>query len=124
MSMANVLRTIIFTAVILFSGCFTPSESSRYDKIADQYCACTTKLAALNQQVMTEHQDSVAQEAFHNKLQEIQEEYANVRDCSAAIIAQFGALQEADYPEIEKKLALKCPELAQQRDLLREMLGE
>ena len=118
------LLTTTYAILLFLSSCFSQPEVSRYDRITDLYCECTARLITLNQQAIQQQQDSISQQAFQKNLQEIQEEYTKVRDCSASIIAQLGALQETDYPEIEKRLSLKCPELAQQRDLLQEMLGE
>jgi len=122
--MFNESLITLYSALLFLSGCFSQPEVSRYDKITDSYCACTARLIALNQQAAKGQKEGVSQEIFQKNLQEIQDEYINVRDCSASIIAQFGALHEADYPEVEKRLTAKCPELAQQRDLLQEMLGE
>lgn len=90
--------------------------------MADGFCECTMQLAALNQEAVKLADDTTgkAQEVF----QKMQVEYRKAKDCSATIVAQYGRIKNEDIPAMTKSLEGKCPDLATQRDLLREMLGE
>jgi hypothetical protein len=99
---------------------------SRLDTMAGQYCACTLRLAELNQHLNAEETgvDSIAAHAFQEKLQVIQEEYDKVRDCTTPVISRLGALKQEEIPELEKYIAQKCPAMSAHRTLLLEMLAE
>lgn len=98
-------------------------QAVRAEKIATAYCECTAQLAALNKEVATLAADTVAGgRDLRPYFLQMQTEYQRAKDCSAAIIGQFGKLTEEDFPGVEKALQTKCPDLTEQRDLLREML--
>lgn len=121
----NFMRLLFFLVLTLCFGCDNnPPAETRIDKIAQAFCECTGPLAALNRQAAEMAADTTAQVGFQNNLKKIQEEYNRAKECSATVVAQFGKLKKEEFAQVEKALAGKCPDLATQRDLLREMLGE
>ena len=111
-------------SVAACGGSGTPPSMSRTEKIASAYCECTAQLAELNKKVATLAADTAAAKDMRVYFSQIQEEYQRAKDCSATIVGQFGKLKEEDFAGVEKALQGKCPDLTEQRDLLREMLGE
>lgn len=112
--------------LVVFSACGNdaPPPMSRTEKIATAYCECTAQLAELNKKIATLAADTAAAKDMRAYFSQIQEEYQRAKDCSATIVGQFGKLKEEDFAGVEKALQSKCPDLTEQRDLLREMLGE
>jgi hypothetical protein len=106
----------------LFTACTGDTPEQRYDKIATGFCECTSQLAVLNRQYVEMADDTTGRAV--DALRQMQTEYAKAKDCSAAIIAQFGKLKPEEIDAVQKALAGKCPEMTEQRDLLQEMLGE
>lgn len=118
-------RLPLFFLMLLLPGCDeTPPPETRYDKIARAFCECTAPLVELNRQTAQLAADTLAQVKFQENLKKIQEEYLRAKECSSTVVGQFGQLKKEEFPLVEKSLAGKCPDLATQRDLLREMLGE
>lgn len=113
-------------ASVLFAACGNDAQPpvSRTEKIASAYCECTAQLAELNKKVAMLAADTAAAKDMRAYFSQIQEEYQRAKDCSATIVGQFGKLKEEDFAGVEKALQGKCPDLTEQRDLLREMLGE
>jgi hypothetical protein len=119
------MRLPLFLLVLFCFGCDdNPPKETRIDKIAQAFCECTGPLVALNQQAAKLAADTTAEVSFQENLKKIQEEYNRAKECSATVVAQFGKLKKEEFAQVEKALAGKCPDLATQRDLLREMLGE
>lgn len=120
------MRTLSFlpilTVLVFFMACNNGTPGDRYDKIATGFCECTSQLAVLNKQYVALANDTTgrAMEA----LKQMQVEYAKAKECSAAIIGQFGKLKPEEFDAVQKALAGKCPEMTEQEDLLREMLGD
>ncbi len=108
----------------LLSACNDPIAPSRNEKIAQVYCDCTAALGPLNQKAAAQTADSSEQANFYALLQQIQLENTKAKDCLAAVTAQYGKLTPETFIEIEKILAVKCPAMAANGELLREMLGE
>ena len=112
---------ILFTALFLTLGaCQAPTPESRYDQVADAYCACTQRLVTLNRQAQTLIADSTAQIDF----QALQTEHEKAKECAAVLISRYGKLKPEEVAEVEKSLVHKCPALAQQLAFLRELLAE
>jgi len=118
------MRLLLLTVLLLAWGCDNPPADTRIDRIAKAFCECTGPLVALNQQAARLAADTTAQVGFQENLRKIQDEYNRAKECSATIIGQFGRLKKEEFAFVEKALSGKCPDLATQRDLLREMLGE
>jgi hypothetical protein len=119
------MRLLILSVLFFTCGCGDPAPAdTRIDKIAQAFCECTGPLVALNQQAARLAADTTAQTGFQENLRKIQEEYNRAKECSATVIGQFGRLKKEEFALVEKALVGKCPDLATQRDLLREMLGE
>jgi hypothetical protein len=118
------MRLIVLLAVFLIFGCENQPQESRFEKIARVYCECTGKLASLNEQAATLARDTNAVEAFRERLRQIQTEYDSAKSCTATIVAEFGKLDAAELDSVKNVLGNKCVNLAEQSDLLQEMLGE
>lgn len=110
--------------LLVFGACQNTPPVNRFDKIATVYCECTAQLAALNRKAATLAADTLAQAELAGYFQQMQEEYNKAKECAATIVGQYGKLKKTEFPEMEKALANKCPDLTEQRDLLQEMLGE
>ncbi|MFN0013718.1 MAG: hypothetical protein ACKVU2_04145 [Saprospiraceae bacterium] len=108
-------------AAILLNGCTEPISlsQSRFEKIADAYCECTEQLVLLNKQA-----DTVDRARLGEYFQKMQAEYNNTKDCTASIIGQFGHLKPAELDTLDLLLKNRCPELADKREQLQELLGE
>lgn len=98
--------------------------ATKAEKIASAFCECTAQLAALNKETAALAADTIAGKDLRPQFLKLQEEYQRAKDCSATVISKFGKLQEEDFKAVEAALAGKCPDMAEQRDLLRELLGE
>lgn len=118
------MRLFFLFAVCLAIGCENQPKESRFDKIAKAYCECTGHLAALNEETAKMAADTNAVATFQERLLQIQAEYGKARNCTSAIVAQFGKLKPAELDSVKTALAGKCANLAEQSDLLQEMLGE
>lgn len=118
------MRLFILFAFICLAGCTDQPAESRFDKIAKAYCECTGQLAALNEQAAALAADTNAVASFQERLKQIQMEYDSARLCTATIIAEFGKLKGPELDSVQMALAGKCANLAEQSDLLKEMLGE
>ena len=88
--------------------------------MASAYCECTLQLVALNQKA----QSAAADTSQSIDFQTMQAEYEKSKECAATLVTRFGKLKPTEIAEVQKSLALKCPDLAAQRDLLRELRGE
>jgi hypothetical protein len=116
------LLPVVFSGMALLAawGCVdNTTPKGRYEKISTAYCECTAKLAVLNEQ---------AQQAGPDKLnsffQQMQIEYGKAKECTATIIGQFGHLKAAELDSVNILLKTKCPNLADKREQLQELLGE
>lgn len=115
------MRTQLLILLLLsLFACENPPPESRFDQVASAYCACTLQLVALNQKAQAADADTSQKIDF----QAMQAEYEKSKECAATLVTRFGKLKPAEIAEVEKSLALKCPDLAAQRDLLRELMGE
>ena len=79
-------------------------------------CECTTHLLELNQQA--------AQSPENVDFKVLEAEYQRTKDCLNTVTSHFGKLKKEELAQLEKQLQPKCPNLATQHDLLRELLGE
>lgn len=118
------MRLSFFVIVCFAISCENQPKESRFEKIARVYCECTGKLASMNEQAATLARDTNAVEAFRERLRQIQTEYDSARSCTATIVAEFGKLDAAELDSVKNVLGNKCTNLAEQSDLLQEMLGE
>jgi hypothetical protein len=120
----NIVRNAAaaWLSTLFFIACETPAPT-REEKIAGAYCECMSRLVQLNRDMSEQvAKDTGAQTMI--LFQELEEAYEQAKECSGTIIGQFGKLKPEALPAIEKILVNQCPELAAQRDLLQEMLGE
>jgi hypothetical protein len=96
-----------------------PEQQGRFDKITTAYCECTVQLVVLNQQA-----DTADRTQLGHYFKKMQDEYLKVKDCTATIIGQFGHLNVAELDTVNMLLKTRCPELADKREQLQELLGE
>lgn len=115
------MRLLLLTiSLIVFGACNAPAPAeNKYQKLATAYCECTTQLALLNRQAEADQPSNL--NGYFSKMQT---EYAKAKECATTIVAQFGHLKPAELDSLSVVLATKCPELADNRDLLQELLGE
>ncbi len=118
------MRVALFLCCVTLFACQQTPESTQSDKIAQAFCECTTPLIELNRQAATLANDTLRATEFLAKLDAIQVENDKSKDCARTIVARFGKLKAADMAAVEKSLLVQCPALAQQHELLRELLGE
>jgi hypothetical protein len=107
----------------LLAACQEPkTPEGRLDKMARGFCECTAQLAQLNKEA-----EKLSADTSRNAVdifKQVQAEYDNVTACTGTIVGQYGKLKKEEIAETEKIIARKCPEMARQRDLIRELLGE
>lgn len=125
------LKTL--ACIVVLGGLFTASACnnqpaapvpSKSEKIATAFCECTAQIGELNQQAEVIYQDSTRQEEFKQLLKVMEAAMESARECTAPLIGQYGRLNAADLNELQKQVDLKCPAMAGQKDLTRELLGE
>jgi hypothetical protein len=106
---------------LMYCGCTEPAATShsRFEKIADAYCECTALLAVINKQA-----DTADRAQMGEYFKKMQNEYYRTKDCTATIIGQFGHLNAAELDTVNLLLKTRCPELADKREQLQELLGE
>jgi hypothetical protein len=112
------LLSVGLASVVVLAACQSPTPSSRFSSIADAYCECTAMLAQLNQAA-----DTVEHNRLPQQFRQIEKAFAQARECMAATIGQYGLLQAAELDSLMPLLQQRCPEVAQQRDLLEELLS-
>lgn len=118
------MRLLFPLAFLSIAGCISQPAESRFEKIAKAYCECTGELAAMNEKAALLASDTNAVTAFQQQLKQIQVEYDSAKSCTAIIVAQFGKLKPAELDSVKTAMAGKCANIAEQGDLLQEMLGE
>jgi hypothetical protein len=108
-------------AVLVLSGCngATDAAQNRFETIASAYCECTAQLVVINKEA-----DAADRDHLGAYFQKMQTEYYKVKDCTATIIGQFGHLNPAELDSVNMFLKTKCPDLADKREQLQELLGE
>lgn len=119
-STMNKLNLLLSLWLLSLLACQNQPPESHADKVASAYCGCTLQLVALNQKAQAAASDTSQVIDF----QTMQAEYEKAKECAATLVTRFGKLNPAEIAEVEKSLTLKCPDLAAQRDLLRELMGE
>lgn len=120
--MKTLAFSLLLFALAALAGCMGDTPAERHDKIAAGFCECTAPLIALNKEAASLTNDTMDRAA--QVFQQLQSEYLKAKECSAAITAQYGKLKPEELDAVQKALAEKCPEMTEQSDLLREMLGE
>lgn len=105
------MRTLFFLAFCLFFSCQNQPAETRADKIAKGVCGCTARLLEMNKQAANTT-DSIDFDG-------IQAEFNKAKAC-----IDQQRMKPEDVAEVKKSLALKCPELAKEEDLLQELLGQ
>lgn len=118
------MRFLFSFTVFFLWACGNTPESSRFEKIAKAYCECTAQLAALNEATARLASDTNAVATFQERLQQIQTEYSKTKECTATIVAQYGKLTPTELDSVKTSLSGRCANMAEQSDLLQEMLGE
>lgn len=118
------MRLLVLIVALCIFGCLNQPAESRYEKIARAYCECTGQLATLNEKTAALAADTNAAASFAESLRQIQTEYVKAKECTAIIVSQFGKLKPAELDSVKHAFGDKCAHLAEQGDLLQEMLGE
>ncbi|MBL7775566.1 MAG: hypothetical protein JNK89_06155 [Saprospiraceae bacterium] len=104
----------------LFAGCAEPAApKNRFEKISTAYCECTAQLAALNREAQKAGPGQI-----NNYFQKMQDAYGKAKECAATIIGQYGHLTAAELDSVNLLLHTQCPDLADKREQLQELLGE
>lgn len=105
------MRVLLIFALILLYSCQNHPAETRADKIAKGICGCTARLLEMNKQAAGT-KDSIDFEA-------IQAEFEKTKAC---ISDQH--MKPEDFGDVKKSLAMMCPELAKEEDLLQELMGQ
>jgi hypothetical protein len=106
---------------VLFVACKNdPPVNTQAQRIANAFCECSTQLVQMNQKAERMRADTLPL-----NLEELSLEYEKVKDCAGTIIGQNGGKLKPDLmAQVQKNLLEKCPDVAKQSDLIREMLAE
>ena len=119
------LSTVSALLCLLLAACQGSTGASRVEKITGAYCACTSPLAELNARAADIQRDPPRQAEFSQLLVAMDSAFTTARECAAStVIGPYGKLTPEELREIEAMLATQCPNMANHRDLLRELLGE
>lgn len=106
---------LLFSVQLFFSCKNTPPES-RADHIAVQICDCSGQLLELNKKAAAITQAAAADTI---DFKAIQIEFEKTRTCIAE-----QHMKPEDLFEVKRSLAIKCPELTKQTELLEELLAK
>ncbi|MEO6758393.1 MAG: hypothetical protein ABIO24_02985 [Saprospiraceae bacterium] len=85
-------------------------------QIGQACCDCSARLLDMNQQA--------AQAPDKADFKALEAEFQHTKTCLDTAITRLGKLKPEELPELEKQLQPKCPRLAAQHDLLRQLLAE
>lgn len=102
--------------LVLLVACQPPVTDNRMEQMAKDCCECTSALLELNQRA--------AQAPAEADFKALEAEYQRTRTCLATVTSNFGKLKTEELTALKIHLQPKCPNLAGQHELLREMLGE
>ncbi len=106
-----------FFACFLTKACQTPTEiPTRLEKLGKGYCECTQQLAESNQKVQQ-------QTASAEDLEKIAEAFRLTKTCAATLVGQFGKLTDEELAQLQPVLAKHCPSVSDNKELLKELLG-
>ena len=101
--------------MLLFFGalfsCQNQAPEARSEKIAKGICDCSAQLMQMNKEAAN------AQGPID--FEGIEAAFAKTKACIAK-----QRMKPEDRQEVEKALALKCPELAAENELLQELIGD
>ncbi len=109
-------KTGAWAWVFLLAACQPPAADNRMEQLAKGCCECTAALLQLNGQA--------AQAPEKADFKALEAEYQRTRTCLTTVTNQFGKLKADELTALKQYLQPKCPSLAGQHELLREMLGE
>ncbi len=109
-------KTGAWTWVIVLAACQPPAADNRMEQMAKGCCECTAALLQLNQQA--------AREPAEADFKALEAEDQRTRTCLTTVTTHFGKLKADELTALKQHLQPKCPSLAGQHELLREMLGE
>lgn len=111
---------MLFAALIAAWSCSNSQKSNKYGEIAKAYCECTKELSALNKRLAAMRMDT----SYHLDLQAVEQEYLAAQSCVSTILARHGRLTREDQQLLIPEIAVYCPDLSKQQELLRELIGQ
>lgn len=94
-------------------------DAKRKEQVAEGYCECAAAIAALDARAKSVPDSSVFLTAM---LDSMQQEYEKAITCLLPLRATNGLLKPADISEIQRILQKKCPNLANNKELITELL--
>jgi hypothetical protein len=103
--------SIIAGLLIVLFSCKNETSESRPDRIAKNICQCSTSLLDLNKAAAVIDTGAIDFEGIQTAFEKTKACIANQH------------VKAEDLPEVRKSLAIKCPELAAETELLTELLG-
>ena len=95
------------------------TESARLDRIATGYCECATPLYELDQEARAVKDSADLLAAV---LEKMQSAYDKTNTCLVPVIQANGNLSLEKMGGFQAVLKQKCPELAENKELIRELL--
>ncbi len=106
----------VLGVLFLLPACEPPVTVNRLEGIAKGCCDCTNQLMQLNQQA--------AKTPAEADFKAMEAEYKKTKECLTNVTNSLGKVKVEELGELEKQLQPRCPALAAQHELLRELLVE
>ena len=94
-------------------------DAKRKEQVAEGYCECAAAIAALDARAKSVPDSSVFLTAM---LDSMQQEFEKAVTCLMPLRAANGLLKPADISDIQQILQKKCPILANNKELITELL--
>jgi hypothetical protein len=94
-------------------------DVKRKEQMAEGYCECASTIAALDARAKLQADSSVFLTAM---LDSMQREVEKATACLGLLRTETGLLKQAEIPEFQRVLQSKCPALAQNKELIMELL--
>jgi hypothetical protein len=112
--------TILFASIVVLWSCSDGQTNSKYASIAKAYCECTRELSVLNQRLIAMRMDTSAR----LDLEAVEREYQAAQSCVSTILTRHGRLTRDEQELLIPEIAVHCPDLSKQHELLSELIGQ
>ena len=96
----------------------TPTDKKTF-RISAAYCECAATLGEMDKKVRT-IPDTLP--AFTQHLEQMQQEYDKAFLCLTPVLSEMGKVQPSEITALQAEIKTKCPDLAGNTDLLKELL--
>jgi ribosomal protein S18 len=110
----------VFFLVVIMTACETKTPTNKKTfRISSAYCECAATLGEMDKMART-IPDSLP--AFGEHLERMQQEYDKTYLCLTPVLTEMGKVQPSEITALQAEIKTKCPDLAGNTDLLKELL--